>query len=163
MNAFFSYPENAARLLTVIVEWHDTPFRKFSCVKGVAGGADCVCFVQSCLFAAGAIPELKFDRRPRDYSGNVFNRKLLEYFRGELVDDPQSAMLAERFAELAIEAPLITGDVLVLKGGQDLYHLLLVTEPPRCMQCAPPLGVSECDATDPQYHDRFVTLFRARA
>jgi hypothetical protein len=159
----FSKLENSSRLLAAYDRWKRTPYRKGSCAPGPAGGADCTAFIQGMLFASGAIPQFSFPRRPRDYSSHIYNEKILSYLRGQ-AHDPQSRALEAIFVELPRDIwPLMVGDLPVIKSGVELYHFLVAIDPPRCAQCAPPDGVSECDAGDPQYREKIVTIFRARS
>lgn len=163
MKYFFDDLENVDLLRAAAQQCHGTPFRKGSCAPGVGGGMDCVALCEFILFTSGAVPQFQFPRRDRDYSPHVANDRILKYFRGQIEDDRQSAMLKKRFAELNSDVDLMPGDVLVMKDGVALYHLPIVIDPPRCLQCASPDGVSECDAGDPQYREKIVTIFRARA
>ena len=163
MKWFFEDPDRAAALIAEAKTWRGTPFRRGSSAKGAGGGIDCVGLDESLLFAVGAVPKFNFPRdRKRDYSRHVYNDRILKYLRGQF-EDPQSKILASRLAELAKDIALMTGDILILKTGVDLYHMPIVLDPPRFIQCAFPHGVSEADITDPQYRDKLVTIFRVLA
>lgn len=156
-SAYFGQPQRQQLLRDEAQTWlrPQTPFRKHSLAKGIGGGTDCVGLCESLLKAAGAVPaELTFLRRDRDYSPHVANDRILTALRGL---DYFSEIPAE---EIHAYEDLLPGDLLVTKTGVDLAHLLIVIEPPRCLQCAHPHGVSECDAFDPQYNSLLVAAFR---
>jgi hypothetical protein len=167
---FFSDPERVTLLRNEADEWYRpyTPFRRNSHAKGAGGGTDCVGFDEAVLKAAGAIPwDIYFPRSRRDYSPHVMNDRILKCLRGQ-ADDPQSATLATIFAELPADSiksytDVLPGDICIMKSGVGLYHMPIVIDPPRCMQCAYPDGVSELDLFDPQYNEKLITVFRARA
>jgi cell wall-associated NlpC family hydrolase len=162
---YFSDPEKSKALILEAEDWYQkrTPWRRNSCAKGAGGGSDCAFFAQAVLQHAGAIPRFSFPRRPRDYSPHIYNEKILGYLRGT-IHDPQSRVLAAIFAELPPDTwPLMTGDLIAMKSGVELYHFPIVTEPPRFVQCAAPEGVSKGDAGDPFYRKMIVAVFRARS
>ena len=180
---FFSDAAAVQRLCTEAESWRNTPFRFGSRAKGIGGGTDCVGFCEAVLLAAGAVTQFNFQRRPEDKSRHVHNDRILNYLRGsarasrapagaspdDLPIDPQSAYLAERFAELPssiLDSPssqFFPGDILILKTGVGLYHMPVMITATAFMQCAFPDGVTEGDITAPNYHDYLVAAFRARA
>lgn len=53
---YFRGAARVASLVTACESWRGTPFRVRSCVKGAAGGVDCVGFVGSVFLEIGAVP-----------------------------------------------------------------------------------------------------------
>jgi cell wall-associated NlpC family hydrolase len=165
---FFSSAAAVQQLITECESWRRTPFRFGSRAKGIGGGTDCVGFCEAVMLAAGAVTQFNFPRGPEDNSRHVHNDKILNYLRGK-IDDPQSAYLASRFAELpfipqpsAFNLSLMPGDLLILKTGRGLYHMPIMMSSTAFMQCAYPQGVTEGDITAPNYRAYLVTAFRAR-
>lgn len=163
---FFSNPERVAELQRLAIEVRHTPYAKFGDAPGIGGGLDCIGLVKYLLVSVGAIASFELQRRPRDYSKHVFNERVLRFLRGQ---EEGSEEIGRRFCEPFPDrdsftaADLMPGDLLALTTGRELFHFPIVIDPPRCLQCAAPLGVSECDAFDPQYHDNITTVFRALA
>jgi hypothetical protein len=178
---FFSDPAAVAKLYREAFDWtHDragrrapTPFRFGSSVKGATGGTDCVGLVEQ-LMAASGIERFNFPREPIDNSRHAHNDKILNYLRGQHAD-PQSKILAARFAELPLpekkkrsafllyyDPPFMPGDLLIMKTGKGLWHMPVMMNDHVFIQCAFPDGVSEGDILAPNYHGYLVALFRAR-
>lgn len=167
--------EDAARvqaLRSAAASWEKTPFAPFANAKGPHGGIDCVGYGEA-LLAASGIGDFNFPRTPQDYSRNVHNDKILNMLRGKH-EDPQSAILAARFAEFpsgddnAFTEPPMVGDLLVLKDGSDrtglgVWHLPIMLTHRKFTHCAPRLGVSEGNIDDSTYRRLLVAHFRARS
>lgn len=176
MNWFFDDPAAVELLIAACESCLDTPFRFGSRAPGIDGGLDCTSFLEVVMVKTGAAPEFKFQRRRRDMSPHVFNERIPNYFRGK-DEDPQSAVLAARFAELDLGgsgspstiatrseiAFHLPGDIVILKTGKGLFHLLCMTSATAFMQCAFPDGVTEGDIGAPNYRKHLVAAFRARA
>lgn len=121
---------------------------------------------------AGAIEPFTFPRTGADYSRHVHNDRILNVLRGK-DDDPQSATVAARFAELSIiegdfaETPM-PGDILILKDGSErtglgVWHMPVMMTQRKFFHCVPRLGVCEGNIDDPTWRNHLVAHFRARA
>jgi hypothetical protein len=152
MTWYFDDPVNVRLLLDAADEWKGTPFRKFSRAKGPGDG------------------EFLFSRSDADYSSAAALPRVIHYLRGQVADDPQSARLAELFAEIEIPdnttniAPdfFLPGDLLVLRRkGQ--FHVPVILARRQFINAVPALGVIEGDIHNPEFSDHLIALFRARA
>jgi len=173
---FFSDATRVQALRIAAASWRLTPFRFGSRAKGKSGGIDCVGLVEELMASAG-IERFHFERTPADNSRHVYNEKILNYLRGKIPGDPQSAILHSRFEELAplpekkqrtafihyYDPPFMPGDLLIMKTGKGLYHMPVLLGQAAFIQCAFPNGVSEGDILAPNYQDYLVAAFRARA
>ena len=145
----------------------------------IIGQQDCVWVPERLHVAAGSVEAFNFPRSKADYSRHVHNDRILTFLRGQ-ADDPQSATLASRFAELDLPAkiplgafrftydpPFMPGDLLVMKSEskKDLgvWHMPVMLDDHTFIHCAFPRGVTGGDIFDPNYRAILVALFRARA
>lgn len=174
--------EDARHVDLLIAEaqsWRGTPFVQDSCAKGESGGAYCVSFAEALMLATGAISQpFEIATTRADYNGHVHNDKILRFLRGQ-DEDPKSAILAARFAELdgidelipvaswpnrrVLNTGLLSGDLLIIEARHGVWHMPVMMNDRSFMQCAFPLGVSEGDVTQDDYRDRLRAVFRARA
>jgi hypothetical protein len=176
---FFSDPALAEQFRAIWRTWDRTPFAEHSRVRGPGGGCDCVAVQEETLFEVGAVPRFHFPRSDGDYKSHLHNTKMLSFLRGKH-EDPQSLVLAERFAELTnldelvpkpkwperqvFNTGLMTGDVLVIKALiPGVWHLAAMQDDRHFMHCAYPLGVTEADITQADYRDQLKAVFRCRA
>lgn len=159
--------------------WLDTPYFKFSCVKGRDGGVDCAGLPRPLFVAAGLGASyldagllFEFQRTSADYQSHRTMFRILRLLRGEMAAvDPQSAALAEIFAELELPKEslcnlpperFMPGDLLVLRqGGQ--FHLPIVLDGRVFIHCFSPGGVQLGDIHDPTFSKHLDAHFRARA
>lgn len=173
MTWFFEDPAHIALFVAEARSWDGTPFGEGR-AKGKGGGIDCVGFAEEPLAVAG-IERFDFPRDEGDYRPHAHNDKILNYLRG-LHPDPQSAILAARFAELDVDemipdvkwpnevvTGLMTGDALIMRGDAGIWHMPLMLDSREFMHCAWPLGVTQGDVTSPNYRSKIRALFRARA
>jgi hypothetical protein len=168
---FFQDADAVQALRIEAASWERTPFAQFSKAKGVDGGIDCAGFAEAVMAAAG-IGGFEIPRMANDYSRHVHNDRILDYLRGRH-EDPQSALIAARFAELAVVdndpvEDLMPGDVLILKDGSNrtmlgVWHMPVMMTRRKFMHCAPRLGVCEGNIDDATYRRNFIAHFRARA
>lgn len=176
---FFLDPDRAARFRAIWKTWDGTPFAAHSRAKGPGGGIDCVAVQEETLFEVGAVPRFHFPRSDGDYKSHVHNTRILAFVRGQ-DPDPQSAVLAERFAELTnldelvpipnwperqvFNTGLMTGDLAVIQSMiPGVWHLVAMQDDRIFKHCAYPLGVTEGDITQREYRDRLKAVFRCRA
>lgn len=163
---FFSDPAAVARLVAEAHALRGKPFHQVT--------NDCVWLAERLHVASGSVAAFNFPRTPTDYSRHVHNDKILDYLRGEH-SDPQSASLAQTFAELPLpekkqlsafrfdyEPPFMPGDLLIMRTGKGLYHMPVMITDRAFIQCAYPDGVSEGDILAPNYRGYLIALFRAR-
>jgi cell wall-associated NlpC family hydrolase len=172
------YFENAAavqRLRSAAAEWEGTPFRPFSRAKGEGGGIDCVGFCEEVFVAAGVVQPFSFPRTDADYQSHRTALRILDYLRGKVTDDPQSAQIGAIFAEIRLPqladggdatnlypGLFMPGDLLVLRDEGQI-HLPIVLRGRRFVHCMRPDGVSEGTIHDTTFSAHFVAMFRARA
>lgn len=170
---FFADPERAALFLAEALSWEGTPYGEGR-AKGRGGAIDCVGFPEETMAAAG-IERFNFPREEADYRPHVHNNKILDYLRG-LHPDPQSAVLAARFAELDVDETipdlkwpeevftnLMMGDLLIMRSDKGIWHMPVMLDSREFMHSAYPLGVTRADVTPPNYRKAIKALFRARA
>lgn len=109
---FFDDPDAVAKLLAARDAWAGTPFAKWSRAQGPHGGIPCIPYVEEIMAAAG-LPRFDFPVSESDYSRHVHHDKVLNYLRGKS-EDPQSARLAEIFAEFPL---VVAADALPVEAA----------------------------------------------
>jgi cell wall-associated NlpC family hydrolase len=178
---FFSDPHRAAHLGVEAHSWDKTPFREWSKAKGPGGGIDCVGLCEEIMLAVGAAPAFTFPRAEGDYQSHTIEEKILGYLRGHdkegnPIDDPQSAILTARFAE--VEVPefegnpppdfFMPGDLVLLRQGNPegtggLFHMPIMVYGRRFINCLPRIGVTWGTMQDSTFNRHFIAMFRARS
>lgn len=168
---FFDEHDRVAALQLEAESWIGTPFREHSKAKGAAGGVDCVGLCECIELAAGVGGSLpfRFPRTPMDYSMHNDRSILLEYMRGEVWRDPQSARLKHIFAELPDVRELghgvviMPGDLLGFKIGRAVHHLAVALDDEHFIHAFRGIGTVIATLQDSTFASRLHTLFRARA
>ena len=181
--SFFDDPEALQRLRDAAAIWDRTPFREHGRVKGLGGGIDCVGYVEELMIAAGVAErgDLSFARTDADYQSHRTWLRILDYLRGKVTDDPQSARLAAIFEEIMLPAPqgpstngrplrwenpplelFKPGDLLVLRDEGQI-HLPVILRGRKFTHCMRPNGVDEGSIHDTSFSNHFIAMFRARA
>jgi hypothetical protein len=105
--------------------------------------------ILSSVFAELTLPAQRSDGLPANPTGCN---------RGEI-------KLVEQTSIGGAQAPPISflpGDLVLLRTGKGLWHMLVMLSPTAFMQCACPDGVTEGDITAPNYREHLVAAFRAR-
>jgi len=178
--SYFDDPQEADKLRGEARSWIGTPFGE--CyqaeispdVKGAGGGIDCVGLVSEIFYRAGATGKWRFKRSPADYQAHQSGEKVLDYFRGKILDDPQSQLLKDILIELDIPEAFFdgqsvsprdffkTGDILVLRHG-NLFHLpVIYDEELHFVSALPRWGVTEGTLQDSSYSTHLVAAFRLK-
>ncbi len=168
---FFEDAESVSKLRVAADGWKSppTPFRKFSRVKGAAGGVDCIGLCEALMSETGVIGpnEFIFPRRAGDYSSAMAMPRVLRYLRGEIEDDPQSKELSRCFAEIRLGSRLsatsfLSGDIVVMRKASQ-FHVGVVVNGFDFLHVNPASGVSEGTMQDYSFKQYLVAVFRARA
>jgi hypothetical protein len=204
---FYSDPAKVVLHNTEAISWRGTPFVGRGRSKGKGGGIDCVGFIEENHAAAGIerfnFPREEGDFHPHNHNDKILNflRGKATIDNGLAPDepqvvksgnvtisvespaaekrviDPQSKILAARFAELNVEEmfeksktwphPIMTrlmpGDMVIMRGGIGIWHITSMLDERNFIHCAWPGGVTQpTDITPPNYQKAVKAIFRAR-
>ena len=169
---FFEDSDRVTLLRKEADEWLGTPYFAFSRAKGHDGGCDCLGLTEALYIACGLACEgdFVFPRSAADYQAHRAELRVLKYLRGQISEDPQSARLAEMFAELPLPEDcknidadhFMPGDMLALRqAGQ--FHLPIYLGNRFFIHCLRGISVVISDLHDPTYSTHLDAHFRPRA
>ncbi|MBN2069580.1 MAG: C40 family peptidase [Opitutales bacterium] len=134
MKPFFCLPSRQERLWEVAQSWEGTPFRVHNRARGPRGGVDCGNLIQELLLECGFIEtRLKLPTPPIDYGQHNTASlicKFIERISG--MDDLFSI----------IEDKPQPGDILGIRVGQCVHHIVMVLPDNQFIQATKKHGVT---------------------
>lgn len=104
-------PEQRQRIVDVALSWTGTPYRGWTCKKGV--GADCGQFLRGVFIEAGFFREIP---APANYSLQAAQHRHTSEYRD----------IVETYMRPIAESEVLPGDVVLFKVGKGFAHSAIV-------------------------------------